>query len=87
MTSLKSSGSAYSAARQLSSTNAELRITPEKARAMVEAGQAIVLDVVSSSVYPLMHEAIAGAIRIAPERLAERIEELPRSVTIITYCT
>jgi rhodanese-related sulfurtransferase len=54
---------------------------------MVEAGQAIVLDVVSSSVYPLMHEAIAGAIRIAPERLAERIEELPRSVTIITYCT
>lgn len=54
---------------------------------MVEAGHAIVLDVISSSVYPLMHEAIAGAIRIAPEGLADRLEELPRSATIITYCT
>ena len=71
----------------MSTTNGELRITPEKAQAMVETGQAIVLDVVSSSVYPLMHEAIAGAIRIAPEGLADRLEELPRSATIITYCT
>ncbi|HXC79047.1 MAG TPA: rhodanese-like domain-containing protein [Candidatus Acidoferrum sp.] len=71
----------------MNSTNSELRITPEKARAMVEAGQALFLDVVSSSVYPLMHEAIAGAIRIAPEELAERVEDLPRSSTIITYCT
>ena len=54
---------------------------------MVQGGQAIVLDVVSSSVYPLMHEAIAGAIRIVPEELADRLEELPRSATIITYCT
>ena len=68
-------------------TTAELRITPEQGEAMVQAGQAIVLDVVSSSVYPLMHEAIAGAIRIAPEELADRLEELPRSATIITYCT
>jgi rhodanese-related sulfurtransferase len=54
---------------------------------MVETGQALVLDVVSSSVYPLMHEAIAGAIRIAPEELTDRVDELPRSTTIITYCT
>lgn len=71
----------------LSSTNSDLRITAEQARALVQGGQAIVLDVVSSSVYPLMHEAIAGAIRIVPEELADRLEELPRSATIITYCT
>ena len=67
--------------------NAELRITPEEAKAMVEGGQGLFLDVVASSVYPMMHMAIAGAIRIAPEELADRIEELPRSTTIITYCT
>jgi rhodanese-related sulfurtransferase len=71
----------------LTSTNSELRITPEKAKAMVENGQALFLDVVSSSVYPLMHMAIAGAIRIAPEELADRVGELPKSTTIITYCT
>ena len=81
------SGLSYSAARPLNSTNSELRITPEKAKAMVKAGQALFLDVVSSSVYPLMHEAIAGAIRIAPEELADRVGELPKSTTIITYCT
>ena len=68
-------------------TTPELRITPEQGEAMVQAGHAIVLDVVSSSVYPLMHDAIAGAIRFAPEELADRLEELPRSATIITYCT
>jgi rhodanese-related sulfurtransferase len=71
----------------VSSTNSELRITPENGHAMVQAGQAIVLDVISSSVYPLMHEAIAGAIRIPPEELFDRLDELPKSVTIITYCT
>jgi len=54
---------------------------------MVKAGQALFLDVVSSSIYPLMHKAIAGAIRIAPEELADRVGELPKSTTIITYCT
>ena len=34
-----------------------------------------------------LSKAIAGAIRIAPEELADRVEELPRSTTIITYCT
>jgi len=77
----------YSAATPLTSTSSELRITPQKAKAMVEAGKALFLDVVSSSVYPLMRKAIAGAIRIAPEELADRVEELPRSTTIITYCT
>jgi rhodanese-related sulfurtransferase len=71
----------------LTSTNSELRITPEAAKAAVEGGQALFLDVVSSSVYPLMHMAIAGAIRIAPEELADRVQELPKSTTIITYCT
>jgi rhodanese-related sulfurtransferase len=71
----------------LTSGDPELRVTPEKAKAMVERGEALVLDVVASSVYPLMHMAIAGAIRIPPEELADRVDELPRSTTIITYCT
>ena len=58
----------------LTSTNSELRITPERAKAMVEGGQALFLDVVSSSVYPMMHKAIAGAMRIAPEELAAQVD-------------
>jgi rhodanese-related sulfurtransferase len=72
---------------EMSAKNSELRISPQDAYALVESREAVILDVVSSASYATMHEAIAGAIRIPPEELADRLDELPKSRTIITYCT
>lgn len=71
----------------MSSHDPDLRISPEDAMALIKSGEAVILDVVSSASYATMHEAIAGAIRIPPEELADRLGELPKSKTIITYCT
>jgi rhodanese-related sulfurtransferase len=67
--------------------DSDLRISPQDAYAMVESREAVILDVVSSASYATMHEAVAGAIRIPPEELADRLDELPKSRTIIAYCT
>jgi len=71
----------------MSAHDPNLRISPEDATALVASGEAVILDVVSSASYATMHEAIAGAIRIPPEELADRLDELPKSRTIIAYCT
>jgi rhodanese-related sulfurtransferase len=71
----------------MSAKDSDLRISPEDAIALVKSGAAVILDVVSSASYAVMREAIAGAIRIPPEELAERLDELPKSRTILTYCT
>jgi rhodanese-related sulfurtransferase len=55
--------------------------------ALVESREGVILDVVSSASYAVMHEAVAGAIRIPPEELADRLDELPKSRTILAYCT
>jgi rhodanese-related sulfurtransferase len=67
--------------------DSDLRISPQDAYAMVESREAVILDVVSAASYATMHEAVAGAIRIPPEELADRLDELPKSRTIIAYCT
>jgi rhodanese-related sulfurtransferase len=54
---------------------------------MVDAGQAVTLDVVASHVWPAMSRTIDGAIRIPPEEVEKRLDELPRDKTIIAYCT
>ena len=71
----------------MSANDSELRISPQDAFALVESREAVILDVVSSASYATMQEAVAGAIRIPPEELAQRLDELPRSRTVITYCT
>jgi rhodanese-related sulfurtransferase len=65
----------------------ELRIDPAEAKAKVEAGEAIILDVVAPHVWPEMHRAIAGAVRIDPREIGERYGELPTERQIIAYCT
>ena len=65
----------------------QLRIDPTDARARVEAGEAIVLDVVSPMAWEQLNQAIQGAVRIAPDELGERWGELPRERAIIAYCT
>ena len=63
------------------------RIDVETAKAMLDSGTAVMLDVVASHVWPSMTRTIQGSIRIPPEDIEKRIGELPRNKTIITYCT
>lgn len=65
----------------------QLRIDPNDAEARVDAGEAIILDVVSPMAWEQLDRAIRGAVRIAPDELNERWGELPRERAIIAYCT
>ncbi|TAK27884.1 MAG: rhodanese-like domain-containing protein [Chloroflexota bacterium] len=67
--------------------NEELRIDPAEAKARLDAGQAIILDVVAPHVWQQMHKAIAGAVRIDPHEIDRHYHELPRDKEIIAYCT
>ena len=76
------------------------RIDPASAKAKLDAGEAVALDVTSSLVYPAVSHKIPGAIRIAPEaiirglqsarpaaEIARYFESLPADREIIAYCT
>ncbi len=63
------------------------RIDAAESKAMVEAGEAIILDVVASHVWPAMARTIQGSIHIPPEKIQARFGELPRDKAIIAYCT
>jgi rhodanese-related sulfurtransferase len=65
----------------------ELRISPADAKRMLDAGEAIVLDVVASGVWERLDEAVPGAVRIPPEQVGERFRELPRDRAVVAYCT
>jgi rhodanese-related sulfurtransferase len=64
-----------------------LRIDPAEASRRVDAGQAIILDVVSPMAWEQLDRAIQGAIRISPDELQQRWRELPQDREIIAYCT
>jgi rhodanese-related sulfurtransferase len=63
------------------------RIEVAEAKALVDRGQAIILDVVASHVWPAMSRTIQGSIRMPPEEIEKRFGELPRDEAIIAYCT
>ena len=63
------------------------RIDAAGAKAMLDNGEAVILDVVASHVWPAMARTIQGSIRIPPEEIGKRFGELPRDKTIIAYCT
>ena len=63
------------------------RIGVGEAKALADAGEAVILDVVASNVWPSMTRTIPGSIRIPPEEIQKRFGELPRDKTIIAYCT
>jgi rhodanese-related sulfurtransferase len=54
---------------------------------MADAGEAVILDVVASHVWPSMTRTILGSIRIPPEEVGKRFGELPHDKTIVAYCT
>jgi rhodanese-related sulfurtransferase len=76
------------------------RTDPAAAKAKLDAGEAVALDVTSSLVYPAVSHRIPGAIRIPPEpiirglqaarpaaEIAKYFESLPPDREVIAYCT
>ncbi len=76
------------------------RIDVASAKAKLDAGEAVALDVTSSLVYPAVSHRIPGAIRIPPEpiirglqaarpaaEIATHLESLPPDRDVIAYCT
>ena len=63
------------------------RIEVAEAKAMVDMGEALILDVVASHVWPSMTRTIQGSVRISPDEIEKRFSELPRDKAIIAYCT
>lgn len=65
----------------------DIRIDPADAKRMVDSGKAIILDVVQPATWNQMPEAIRDALRIAPDEVANRLDELPTNRGVIAYCT
>jgi rhodanese-related sulfurtransferase len=76
------------------------RIDVASAKAKLDSGEAVALDVTSSLVYPAVNHRLPGAIRIPPEpiirglqaarpaaEIARYLESLPPDREIIAYCT
>jgi rhodanese-related sulfurtransferase len=76
------------------------RIDPATAKAKIDAGEAVPLDVTSSLVYPAISHRIPGAIRIAPEpiirglnaarpvaEIMKYLDGLPPDRELVAYCT
>ena len=76
------------------------RIDAASAKAKLDAGEAVALDVTSSLVYPAVSHRIPEAIRIPPEpiirglqaarpaaEIAKYFESLPPDREVIAYCT
>lgn len=64
-----------------------LRISPADAKARIEAGSAIMLDVVTPQAWDQIDVAIAGALRIPPDEFLSHLRELPTERDLIAYCT
>ncbi|HEX8000369.1 MAG TPA: rhodanese-like domain-containing protein [Pyrinomonadaceae bacterium] len=61
------------------------RIGPAEARAALEKGKAIIVDVRGLESYNIGH--IKGALSIPVNAISARMSELPRNKLIITYCS
>jgi 3-mercaptopyruvate sulfurtransferase SseA len=61
------------------------RVSVQDARAALEIGNAVFLDVRGAEYYARSH--IPGALSIPEETIAERLDELKPAEWIITYCT
>jgi rhodanese-related sulfurtransferase len=64
-----------------------LRIDAREAKRLVDAGEALVLDVVAPGVWEELDVAVPGALRIAPPEIEGRFAELPRERAVVAYCT
>ncbi len=61
------------------------RITTSELQALLDKGQAVVIDVRNQASYDQGH--IRGARLIPSSEIADRTGELPKDKTIVTYCS
>jgi 3-mercaptopyruvate sulfurtransferase SseA len=61
------------------------RITPAELRALMDKGQAFVIDVRNQDMYKAGH--IKGSIVIPSTEILSHVDELPKDKTIVTYCS
>ncbi|HEV8636674.1 MAG TPA: hypothetical protein VG370_20835 [Chloroflexota bacterium] len=64
-----------------------LRIDAAQAKALVDAGRAVLVDTDPPHPPHSPAAAIAGAVRIPPSQVLDRHAELPRGCTVVAYCT
>ncbi|MBI5236193.1 MAG: hypothetical protein HY886_08095 [Deltaproteobacteria bacterium] len=62
-------------------------VTAKELKAKTDKGAVIILDVRASGSYNRSKVKIKGAIRIAPEELADSLAMIPMGREIVTYCT
>lgn len=62
-------------------------IGPVDAARLVRDEGAILIDVVSSGAWSALREVPAGSLRVPPAEFRERVADLPKERTLITYCT
>ena len=65
----------------------DIRIEIDQARARLESGDAVAVDVVQPGAWEQIDGAVEGAVRIPPDEIEHRFGELPLDLEIITYCT
>ena len=65
----------------------DLRINPQEAARKVAAGEAFLLDVVTEGSWRSLPRVPKGALRIPPEDLMARLDEIPRDRAAIAFCT
>lgn len=64
------------------------RITPEDLRKKIEAGEeVVVVDLRGSLDFEAAPRTIPGAIRLAPDKIEEGHEQIPRDREIVLFCT
>lgn len=65
----------------------DLIIEPAEAARLVKDEGAILVDVVGTGAWGSLREVPAGSLRIPPPEFRDRVAELPRERTLVTYCT
>jgi rhodanese-related sulfurtransferase len=65
----------------------EVRISPSDAAKRVASGKAILLDVVGESAWRSLREVPRGAVRIPPDEISSRLDEIPGGRAVVAFCT
>lgn len=68
-------------------SRSEIRVGVEDAHRLAQDEGATILDVVDSVVYDKVAQRIERALRIAPEEVPERYQDLPQGKVVLAYCT
>jgi rhodanese-related sulfurtransferase len=71
----------------MSQTMDDVRIEPRDAARRVASGEAFLLDVVTEGAWRSLARVPKGALRIPPEEISDRWDEIPRGRAAIAFCT